>query len=66
MLLVAVLGPSRTHSDSLCTSGFTDDVMLSYHAAYRRTDGRARRCDVLARRLPQVEATQAAVGTPAC
>jgi len=25
--------------DTLCISGFTDDVMFSYHGTCRRTDG---------------------------
>jgi len=35
----------------LCTSGFSDDVMFSFHVTYSRIDGHwARRC-VLARRF---------------
>jgi len=51
------------HFDTLCTSGFTDDVIFSYHRTNRRTD-RHSVC-VLARQLLLVEHRLLWVSQPA-
>ena len=51
----------RRRCDTLCTSGFTDDVMFSYHGTYRRTNAHG----VVYSTPVAVGGAQTAVGRPA-